>query len=344
MMTKNELLNILTSYLKDAKSDKERDYALKSFAFYIKKNYNLLDEEARKAVGVMGNILLKTVRDASKNMTDGESKRKIERELGKIDGGHFVFSDVVKFLCHPPDDKVDINAKAEKLFVEAGQNIINFLYDVSKNSLKKDKFFIASLFYSAVDELLVAFHLAQRGFTAQSLHHSRTVLEIVNLIKLFEKDKQWFDLWISDDEKKKRKEFKPSEVRKKLGKETYDPVYGALSDFGTHITFNYLKPKTTLTTADLKSISAKITLGGNKDSSDYVWTSSACIHSTLMLLLQLTSSFSDYLIENESIEVMSKMFNEYKKFILDDFIVWAKENGLPTEEMEQYVKGLNLIF
>ncbi len=343
-ITKQELVRISNLYIGGKKTEKEYSYALKNFFFYIKKKYQLFDDDARKMVSDMGDILSEQLEKSANCMGDGKAKRQISRELSKINGGHFDFSNVIKFLSNPASDTVTINLETEKLFTGVGQNIIDFLYDVSKNSLKREKFFIVTLYYSAVDELLVAFHLAQRGFTAQSFHHSRTVLEIINLIKLFENDNKWVYLWLGDDEEMKRKEFSPSSVRKKLGKPGFDPVYGMLSEMGTHATFNYTKPKSILRMDNLKDISATITLGGNKSSSDYVWTNTACLHSTMMLFSRLTSSFSCYLIEEEVIEIVDKLFNEYKKYLSGDFILWAKENGLDTVEMEEYLKNVNINF
>lgn len=343
-ITKQELVRISNLYIGGEMTEKEYNYALKSFFFYVKKKYDLFDDGARKMVSDMGDILSEQLKGSVDKMGDGKAKRQISRELSKINGGHFDFSNVIKFLSNPASDTVTINIETEKIFTGIGQNIIDFLYDVSKNSLKKEKFFIVTLYYSAVDELLVAFHLAQRGFTAQSFHHSRTVLEIINLIKLFEKDSKWVYLWLGDDEEKKRKEFSPSNVRKKLGKPGFDPVYGMLSEMGTHATFNYTKPKSILKMDNLNSsdIRATITLGGNKSSSDYVWTNTACLHSTMMLFSRLTSSFSCYLIEEEVIGIVDKLFNEYKKYLSGDFILWAKENGLDTGEMEEYLKNVNI--
>lgn len=89
----------------------------------------------------------------------------------------------------------------------------------------------------SINDLLAGFHLATQGYILQSYTVLRPILESMDLVKLFEQDQKYTNIWINGG-KKSWKELSPSKVRTKLGKESYDLIYGHFCEYGAHPTFN----------------------------------------------------------------------------------------------------------
>ena len=123
---------------------------------------------------------------------------------------------------------VDIQAKfsalaqpvADSILAGQGDSVSGAAYAVLQNLSR------------ALNDCLAGFHLAQHGFLNQSNNVVRTALEACDLAQLFgdhpDQAKKWFAT------EKAHVEFKPSDVRRLLGKEPYDPIHGWLSETGSH--------------------------------------------------------------------------------------------------------------
>lgn len=137
-----------------------------------------------------------------------------------------------------------IIAAARATFTTILQHLLDVLFDVTRHSYEGvANFGKIGLFYWTVDELLAAFHLAQRGLTSQSYAHVRTVFEIRDKIELFEQQPKWAELWVKGTEQEVWKELRPAEVRKKLGEPKYDPIYSFFSELGVHGSFRGLQAR-----------------------------------------------------------------------------------------------------
>ncbi len=82
--------------------------------------------------------------------------------------------------------------------MRALQILLDVLFDATRRTQKGTADFAkVSLSYWAVDEVLVALHLACRGFSNQAYAHIRTAFEMRDKIELFHGAPEWADLWCS---------------------------------------------------------------------------------------------------------------------------------------------------
>lgn len=107
------------------------------------------------------------------------------------------------------------------------------------------QFATLGLLYWTVDELTAAFYLAERRYTTQAYAHLRTVHDLLDKAELFFQQPEWADVWGSDDKGTILRELKPGAVRKKLGRPSFDPIYGFFTELGTHGTFEALRKRVT---------------------------------------------------------------------------------------------------
>lgn len=345
-ISKYELGRVLRDYLADAKSDHEIEYAYKSFVFYVSKKSHLFDDSATHFVSEISDGFMEYVEKSVEDMADGKERREKKRQIAIVKGEHFLFEKIIKYLYQEPSINIEINKPTEIFFTKLGQIILDYLYEIPKKSIKRDEYVILTLLYSAIDELLVSFHLAQHGFASQSFHHSRTVLEITDMVELFKKEKKWVLFW--DDSTKsqhdKWKKLCPSKVRSKLGKKGHDASYGLLSEMGTHITSYYMKSKIKEKVIDLisKKNFSTIKIGGSAQEWSIVSANSACIHSTVLLLHQIVKTFQQYLPEDDVMEKLLEITEEYKNYFLEGFVKYSKENGKDAKEVEDFLKKMKI--
>jgi hypothetical protein len=106
-----------------------------------------------------------------------------------------------------------------------------------------------ALFMGLLDELLAAFHLAQRAFASQAYAHVRTVEEVLEAIDMLSSEKtlleQWLNATAPDDE---RAVFKT--LRQRIGqlpaRSDGKKLYSFLSALGPHSQFRALQARTKL--------------------------------------------------------------------------------------------------
>ncbi len=345
-ISKAQLKNIIKSYFSDAKTDHEKDYAYKSLLFYVKKKVHLFDDDAIELISKIGDALIEQVEKTLDVTPDGESRRKMKRQIDLTKGEHYSFEATLQNLYQDPKTDLEIYMLTENLFIKLGQTALDYLHDIPRKGIRKDESITLTLFHSAIDELLVAFHLAQHGFAPQSLHHSRTVLEILDMVELFRREKKWVFFWDnpSISQRKKWDKLSPSKVRKELGKKAGDDVYSFLAEIGTHVTSHYIKPKFDEEVIDLvnKKMSITIKLGGSSQNWAIVAANSAAIHSSMLLLAQIANNFKQYLSEEEVINKILEVTEDYKKYFLDGFVKYSREKELDTTQVEDYIRKIKI--
>src|SRR5262249_47255042 len=102
------------------------------------------------------------------------------------------------------------------------------------------------LLLGLIDEVLVAFHLAQRSFAHQTYSHLRTVEETLDIIDLLNSDESWLNRWLdaATDVQAEIDVYRDTrkEVKKRAGRGKGDPdkLYAFLSATGSHPQFRGL--------------------------------------------------------------------------------------------------------
>lgn len=87
----------------------------------------------------------------------------------------------------------------------------------------------------ATSDVVAAFHLFVHGYLNQAYGVLRSAFEACDLVELFAEKPEEATLWIDGD--KTHREFRPSTVRRKLGKQATDDVYSHLCEMGAHPRF-----------------------------------------------------------------------------------------------------------
>lgn len=225
---------------------------------------------------------------------------------------------------------------ARATFVRLVQCILDVLFDVTRHSHKgAANFPNIGLCFWAVDELLVAMHLAQRAFTTHTYTHIRTVLEIRDLIELFQTQPKWVDLWVSGDDRKAWSELKPSKVRQTLGGPHSDPIYSFFSQLGPHGTFRGLRARAAmLASPDTEHTKHfRLWVGGSPMAHHIVWTNSFCIYAALITLVKSIGAFADYLNAAETDKVIVSVGELSAQFYRKHFAGWAREQGINPQPL-----------
>lgn len=94
---------------------------------------------------------------------------------------------------------------------------------------------ICHMLARGITDLLAGVHLARHCYLAQSYAVMRPVYEAIDLLDLFAADQEQAVVWANTD--KAFRHFTPSEVRKKLGRPSFDPMHNHFTEHGSHPRF-----------------------------------------------------------------------------------------------------------
>ncbi len=274
-----------------------------------------LEEDAKKMVDAQFELVDQLNDELIKNVKtqpDSLKKRQTLRLSRKSKGSHFDVVDLLAQIEKAPNLSKDIIKEGRELFIFMSQIAYNYLCDVTEQSLKGggQQIPFISLFYNALDEALVSFHLASHSFATQSMSHTRNIIEAMDLIELFQKDPEYIKFWASDDYKERNK-VSPREVRKLLKKDSLEEdVYWILSDFGSHATFKSIQTKTAIKVdGGERKAEIKINVGGVGDEFHTQQAIVACL-TTLMKLVARISNFYEKILLDEELKIDLNQINE----------------------------------
>jgi len=348
VITKVDMSNKLKQLLLGINiSDKvASDKAFQMFFQWLPDKSDELDEEARKIVSKMLESMFDSAKEKLASMPDSPLKRQGLRIVKMASGVHFDSNSLVQILEKRTEKDLPILKDIRDIFIRHLQIILNLLSDVIANPLRGvNDFAKLSLFYLCVDELLVAFHLAQHSFINQAYTHIRSIFEALDKIELFETKPEWSKLWASDnpkDEKKKWKELSPSAVREKLGKVRYDPLYSYFSEMGPHGSFKNVQSRSGMIK---KSCSKgrkefRVWLGGAPFEHNIVSVNSFLLYSLVAVLSKIAIIYGRYLNIEETDGILHKIQVDYRSFFENHFIKWAEREGKDIKPMVELIRNL----
>lgn len=310
------------------------------FITYLHDNYNDFDSEAKAMTDNIFEKLDKKVDEIAKEMPEGLQKRAIQRIMARKEGKHYDALYLIKKLERQTEFTDPIFSEFRKSFIELMQYLLDQLYEIAQNTMKGSAENICLLlFYSSVEELLVSFHLCQHAFTTQAYSHIRTTYEIYDKVELFSAQPKWIDLWISKDEKRKIHELSPKNIRIKLGKEKYDPIYSFLSEIGTHVGFSSIQARTAKGTnmSEKGNPIMHIWVGGSPMQHHIVSTCTFCLFSILQALTEIPFVFKHYLNLDEYEKVLEGAASKLAEFTQNNFNKWAESEGMDVSEIKQLI-------
>jgi hypothetical protein len=130
-------------------------------------------------------------------------------------------------LCFPSVGRDDHKA-AEDAFVDALENQMALLTGSAGRGEGEAHLVIRQMVARALSDLMVAMHLARHGYLSQSYNAVRAAYESLDLAQLVIKDADEARRWVNTEEG--HKDFAASAVRKRLGRPSFDEMYGHYSE------------------------------------------------------------------------------------------------------------------
>lgn len=320
MISKNDLQKMMQEEVKGKTDHLSQLNAVINQIKFASEHYNELDVEAKEMTDGQFSLLKQfndVAAESVKQQPDSKLKREFIRLHRQTKGSHFNIEQLLAQLEKEPKSSEQFAQEAQKLFNIIAQTLLNYLCDITENRLKGGGKNIVQLglFYSALEESYVALHLAKHSLVPQSMSHTRHVLETVDLVTLFHQDPKNLDYWTSDNYREREK-LLPKNVRIKIGKKSYDEIYGRLSNIGTHSSFEYIKTKMKIRiNPENKILNVKINLGGSLDQSQKMGAYVVCILSLSLLLTKLVGIFGSYLLKEDAEKELKDILRKENEFM-----------------------------
>jgi len=265
-------------------------------------NYDALEADAKQQIDGTMNGFQKDLGLVLDKLPDSRDKRILKRLHRGMLGKRVMVDLLLKELETSPILEDDNIAKTRMSLIDELQRLTDFFCDICDNTLRDSAAFAQlSLLGMCVTELVVALHLAYHFYTNQAYSHLRTVIECVDKIELFRRETKWADIWYSGDGRAIWKELSPKKVRVKLGKPTYDPVYGLLSDLGPHGSFQAVQARTyrSLKQSSKGNPLIQQWLGSCPAEHHVIFINGGLFYGVYLVLLQTVKSFGHFLNAEE---------------------------------------------
>ncbi len=288
------------------------------------------------------NKMLELLRGVVDEMEDSTRKRQAFRALKTITGDHHSCAWLTKILERKSEIKEPIITEARRVFEDILQFAIDCLFDVTSESHEGlVPYAKLTLLYFCVDELLVAAHLTQHAFVNQAYTHLRSVYEALDKAELFEKQPEFVKLWASnapEDKKTQIKELSPAAVRKKLGKERYDPIYSFFSEFGPHGTFRMAQSRSGIQKNGGKRPKLHIWIGGCPFESNVFLSASFLIWVSTQYACKVAELFGSKIDDREMIPRLYKISNECFEFLNTYYVPWIEKEGIDPKPLKDHIE------
>jgi hypothetical protein len=299
-------------------------------------HFESMDGEAKAYFEHSREGLIDLCAEQINRIPDGRHRRNLARSVAMARGRHLKAENLARSLSGPPTYKFPIIQKAEPIFFSLLQSLLDVLHDATEQSHSgAARFATIALHFWVVDELQVAFHLAQRKYATQAYSHMRTVFDLLEKIELFHKYPKWAEVWASEDKKAIREELSPAAVRTKLGQAKFNPVYSFFSEVGIHGTFQGVQGRVSKRRKDKESegIAVSMWVGGIPREDQVVFSISSCIFTAVSALLTAFDTFQDHLNEEDVREIIEVSIKQATKFLKEHFVGWAREAGFDVTEL-----------
>jgi hypothetical protein len=147
--------------------------------FAVANEFSMDAEANAYFTDLMGTIASLFEREAG-SLVDSPDKRKMLRLIAGVKRKHHKAETFLKRLGMPYPVPIPIVEAASPIFLDAQQSVLDLLWDATQQSQQGvAQFATLGLFYWTVDELTVAFYLAERRYTTQAYGHLRTVHDLL---------------------------------------------------------------------------------------------------------------------------------------------------------------------
>ena len=321
----------------ETKTDAEFQAAIRDCLHFLGNNYTECDSEAQKKINQIFDAFVQEIKASVENMPDGQQKRQMTRQVAMMGGEHFRAEALLRTLESETGVSMPFVLEAKRVTCELLQILLDVLFDATRRTQKGTADFAkVSLSYWAVDEVLVALHLACRGFSNQAYAHIRTAFEMRDKIELFHGAPEWADLWCSDNKKRIRVELSAAAIRQKLGRNRYDPAYSHFSEVGTHAGFDGVRMRS-IRREGRERPQMTVWVGGSSLEQPMIATCSLCIHVTLALIVVAIKAFVAASDAREGSDFLKRAHKSAMTFLKEQYCPWAASVGIDPQSILEII-------
>ncbi len=304
---------------------------------FFKSEWTSFDGETQLvATGILDQLIAIGARNARAALgtLQGAQRRETERLLAQTERTHFVAPDAVALLETPTQHSDSVVKRAREVFLPALQAVGDFLFDVRQGEFRGGRAAVLyGLLLGLIDELLVAFHLAQRSFAQQTYSHLRTVEETLDIIDLLNSDESWLNRWLdaATDVQAEIDVYRHTrkEVKKRAGRGKGDPdkLYAFLSATGSHPQFRGLMGRARF---DESSSAAAFSMFGTGDrTTPNVLVARAAV----ALAIKVGEVFSDRLAPEEVTRRVESLQSTLAALISEHLVPMAAQIRIEADEL-----------
>jgi hypothetical protein len=306
---------------------------------FLAANYDKLPPEMQQAYDNIVGALTEQIGAALQVKPDTSESRQMKRLYTSIKNNFPTAKSLVISMESPNSIKGPFFEETKCIFEKHCQVTMDALFEAMESSFSGAASFAKlSLLLSCIDELVCALHLAQHSYVNQSYSHIRTVFESLNMVLLFVKDGSYADLWISnkeEDQKRKKKELKPANVRTILGIKK-DPVYAFLSSHGPHTSFEYVQSKSfrkgELSSNGKPSPTIAICLSGTQSMRHIYTANMGCVVALGQVLMCVGRAFGDRVHPEDFPSSIMNYAKDLKEYMLC-FLRNLADEGFDADEI-----------
>jgi hypothetical protein len=306
---------------------------------FAKANEGAMDEEANAYFDNVLNVLSDIFERGLDKVADSSEKRKMARAVALTKQKHHRADKLAEGLGRPLPRPFAVAVAAKPVFFAALQSLLDVLYDATRqpqNGLAQ--FGVLSMLYWTVDELNVAFYLAERKYATQAYSHIRMVYDLLEKVELLFKQPQWAEVWAGDDRKQILKKLSPASIREKLGRPRFDVAYSFLSEIGSHGTFEGVRRRVVQKRKPNERPEVGIWLGGVPWDNEVVVSVSFCVFAVISTLIMAIGAVENRLNSQEALEILNARSREAVAFLQEHFVSSMKESMIDVSELLESLK------
>jgi hypothetical protein len=274
-------------------------------------------------------------------VADSPDKRRMRRLIALTRRKHHRAENFLKGLGRSLTKPFPVAEAGKPLFLDALQSVLDLLFDATREHQHgAGQFASLSMLYWTIDELTVAFYLAERMYTTQTYSHLRTVHDLLDKAELFFQFPDMADVWGGADKKKILKELSPSAARLKLGKPKFDALYDFFTERGMHGTFGAVQMRTKQTGKRPGVTSIAMRVGGVAWEEEVDIAVSCCILTTVLTLITVAKVYESRLHQAEVFATLQAKSQTAIDFLKDHLVKPLQASG---KDVTGVIEALNVI-
>jgi hypothetical protein len=274
-------------------------------------------------------------------VADSPDKRRMLRLVALTKRKHHRAENFLKGLGKPLPVPFAVAEAGKPIFLDTLQSVLDFLFDATREDQHgAAQFASLSMLYWTVDELTVAFYLAERKYTTQAYSHLRTVYDLLDKAELFFQEPQLAEVWSGADKRKILKELQPGAVRTKLGKPKFDPIYDFFTERGMHGTFGAVRQRAVQRERSRGNPSVAMWLGGVAWDQEVDLAVSSCILSTVLTLTTVAKVYRTRLHDAEVASIIKNRADATTDFLQKHLVNPLRESRTEAPGLADAVNQL----